>query len=96
MNYALKLQSNHFLINLKKMGGNQGKLIQRSATFPPRPLYLSAPEKKALIAQYPDKVLDGNALAARIKADLKKHIELNTVKRNSRPVLGHIIVGDLA
>lgn len=45
--------------------------------------------------KFPQKIFDGNALAKRVKQELKAHIDREALIRNSRPMLGHIIVGNL-
>jgi hypothetical protein len=73
------------------MGATQTKL---SPVSPHN--YLTAAEKRMLISRFPHKVLDGKALAGKIKQDLKQHIDKSFPERNSRPMLGHLVVGDLA
>ena len=54
------------------MGATQSALT--SARQAANPALLSSQGKKLLLAKYQGKVIDGNALAHRIKADLRQHI----------------------
>jgi 5,10-methylene-tetrahydrofolate dehydrogenase/methenyl tetrahydrofolate cyclohydrolase len=60
------------------------------------PIVLNRSEKKILIDKFSEKIIDGNALAQKIKTGLKEHITDHSQKRGSKPMLGHLIVGELA
>ena len=62
---------------------------------PPSFVPLTARQKQLLLKKYPDKIVQGKALATRIREKLASRI-LSKSSSYERPVLGHIIVGDLA
>ena len=76
-------------------------LFYFSTTFSTQSDYKPLPlaEKKRLLTQYKNKVFDGNLLARRIRQSLQRRIitrrDITKSETLIRPVLGHIIVGDL-
>lgn len=62
-----------------------------SASFKP----VTNKEKRRLLDKYSDKIFDGNLLASKIRSQLRDRV-VAKASSYSTPMLGHIIVGDLA
>jgi hypothetical protein len=78
------------------MGATQTRLTTPRSVLKTSPKVLNSAQKKILIEKHQDKIIDGNVLAYKIKAGLKQHILEKSAERGSRPMLGHLIVGELA
>ena len=78
----------HSTVVARNQAATQG--IQSDKFTPLAPI-----EKKRLIGEYSDKIFNGTLLAGKIRQSLKERIAQKG-SSYSAPVLGHIIVGDLA